>query len=113
LAVKLEEKKVKWGLIQIALVIKQLFGTTDTFCINCGKKISFKRIREDGSYTQLCDCGCNLIQYHKPDEFHKMFYFTRKFIPKKKYDPNYKNKSELEKIGFEKKIIDNKTIFVK
>jgi len=90
------------GIIQVAVITRQHFGQIATFCLRCDEIISFKVVREDGSYTQLCKCGCNLFQFHAPDEFHKNAFFTRRFISSKKYDPKMKNKHELEKIGFKK-----------
>jgi predicted nucleic acid-binding Zn-ribbon protein len=102
------------GIVQVMLITRQHFGTIPTYCIKCDKKVSFKMVREDSSYTQLCGCGCSLFQYHKPDEFHSTAFFTRKFIPSSKYDPTHKEKDELQKIGFSKEQKENgKTVYKK
>lgn len=92
----------KHGIVQIVIITRQHFGTVPTYCTKCKEPISFKIIKEDGSYTQLCKCGCNIFQFHLPDKFHKTPFFTRKFISAKAYNPDFKNKDLLEKEGFEK-----------
>lgn len=101
------------GMLQVAIITRQVFGQVPTFCSRCKEIKSFKIVRDDGSYTILCKCGCRLIQYHSPDDFHSTAFFTEKFIPKIAYDKNHKNKDDFERIGFEKKIGNGKVVYVK
>lgn len=109
----MEKKTTRPGLLQITLITKQHFGTTPTYCTKCKKRVTFKMIRADSSYTQMCACGCSLIQFHKPDTYHKGIFYTKKFIPAKKYDPNYKGKDDFEKEGFKKVQENGKTVYSK
>ena len=105
---------VKTGLMQVMVITRQHFGKIPTYCLRCKEKISFKIVKTDATYTQLCPCGCTIFQYHAPDEFHKTAFYTKKFIAKKNFDPNHKNKSEPERAGF-KKIQEKsgKTVYLK
>lgn len=97
-----KNKNPRRGIIQTLLITRQIFGENPTYCKRCKKRLSFKMIRGDASYTLLCNCGCTLVQYHRPDKYHKTCFWTTQFIPAKKFDPKHKNKDQIERLGFEK-----------
>ena len=110
-----EEPNAKHGLMQAAVITASAFGRLQTFCKKCDSLVTFKQLdKDDGfSYSYLCKCGFTLYKFHKPDQFHKRAYYLKVFIPASKYDPQYKHKTELEKIGFKKTHQNGKTVFEK
>jgi len=83
--------------------VGQMLGKIKTYCLKCKKERTLHFLDDEGSYTLRCDCGCEIFRYHSPDKFHEKHYFTRNFIPKSKYKKDFKEKDDLEKMGFEKK----------
>lgn len=100
-------------------------GSIDTICLNCKKKEYMVTIDEDtntpsgrliqkGSFSVVCGCGVSRYDFHNvskfPDPNNPKSYFTKRFIPKNKYDADYDKKNVLEKAGLKK---NGKGVFVK
>jgi hypothetical protein len=83
-------------------VIATLSNEIPVYCKLCKQKVTFKETKEDEIYTRKCGCGCEILQYHEPDNFHITKYFTRKYISEKEFIKNYQNKNCLEQNGFRK-----------
>lgn len=90
------------GFVQNILVIKQVQGDIATFCKKCREKVRISEFGADGSYTKKCACGCEVNQFHAPDEFHSDPFYTKVFISKKEFVANYKKKDPAEMLGFKK-----------
>lgn len=92
------------ALMQTIVVIKQMTGDILTYCKKCKKKVTISGFDDTGSYTKKCDCGCEVNQFHAPDEFHAEPFYTKLFISKKEFVANYKKKDPAEMLGFKKAI---------
>lgn len=81
-------------------LIEQFKGEKiDTFCKRCKKKRTFK-FYEDGSYTILCKCGCEIFRYYEKDQFHEKPFYTRNFVSIRQFNQALHDKKGFEKLGF-------------
>jgi hypothetical protein len=97
------------------VIMHRATGSTNTFCLKCGKRETFKLLndaksmRADCDHSYLCACGCTIYRFHEPDQSHETEYFVKSFIPREQYAKNYKIGKQFETNGF-KKTIDNKFV---
>ena len=105
---------VRYSLSIAMRINKQLFAGINTFCSNCRKKLSMKITDGDtGDYTIMCDCGCQVFKWHPADQFHETEFYTRLFIPKNKFSKKFRNSDSLEKLGFEKTVVEGVVKYAK
>lgn len=81
---------------------RKLLEFIPTYCVQCGKKISYLETDDVGTFTLMCWCGCSVYKQHAPDEHNETYYYTKNFINKSKFRKDFKNKDPAEKLGFKK-----------
>lgn len=81
---------------------KQMFGLVPTYCLKCKKAITLKFTNQDGDFTRMCGCGCEIFTRHDGDAFHEGEFYTKNFIPSFRYRRNFKKLNVIEKIGLKK-----------